>query len=73
MPVSAMRMAFRDRMEKHDGRLGAGGHVLNNTWLAAFYSGNTVVVVLGAGIKAHGLVDGGCQIGLGGLFSQIRA
>ncbi len=52
---------------------GVGRHVLNNTGFTAFNPGNAVIILLGAGIDIHGLIDGGKQICLGSLPGQIGA
>ena len=52
---------------------GVRGHVLNNTWFTAFDLGNAVIILLGAGIDIHGLIDGGRQIRLGSLSGQVGA
>ena len=52
---------------------GMGGHVLNDTWFAAFDLGNAVIILLGAGIDIHGLIDSGRQIRLGSLPGQVGA
>lgn len=55
------------------GLAGVGRHVLNNTWFTAFDLGNAVIILLGAGIDIHGLIDGGRQICLGSLPGQVGA
>lgn len=52
---------------------GVGRHVLNNTGFTAFNPGNAVIILLGAGIDIHGLIDGGRQVCLGRLSGQVGA
>lgn len=47
------------------------GHVLDDTGFAALNTGDAVLVILGAGINVHRLVDGGFQICLGCLPGEI--
>jgi len=49
------------------------GHVLDNAGFAALNTGNTVFVILGAGVDIHGLVNGGFQICLGCLSGEVGA
>ena len=58
---------------KRLGRSGVRPHMLNHAGLAAFELGNAVVVISGAGIHVHRLVDSGFEVGLGGLPGQIGA
>lgn len=47
--------------------------MLNDTWFAAFDLGDAVIILPGAGIDIHGLVDSGGQICLGRLLGQVGA
>jgi hypothetical protein len=53
--------------------LGVSCHVLNHTWLAAFYVRNSVSIVFGAGVNVHGLINSGRKVGLGCLLGKVRA
>ena len=55
------------------GLTGVRCHVLNNTWLAAFNFGNAVIILLGAGVDIHGLIDSGRQVCLGSLPGHVGA
>ena len=48
-------------------------HVLYYARFAALNSGDTVLVILGAGVDVHSLVDGGFQICLGCLPGEVGA
>ena len=53
--------------------LGVCCHVLDNARLTALDFRDAVIVILGAGVDIHGLIDSGRQVCLGSLPGQVGA
>ena len=53
--------------------LGVRSHVLDNAGLSAFYFGDFVFVAGGGGVYIESFINGGAEICLGGLPSEIGA